>query len=96
MKNTGIIRRVDDLGRVVIPKEVRRTLGIREGDDMELWLNDGMLCLKKYRANDSFVDVINELIADIERHISDPFYDSTKESCQQALESLSKAKAFLS
>ena len=40
MKATGIVRRVDDLGRVVIPKEIRRTLRIREGDPLEIFLDD--------------------------------------------------------
>lgn len=40
MKATGIIRRIDDLGRVVIPKEIRRTLRIREGDPLEIFLDD--------------------------------------------------------
>ena len=50
MKATGIIRRIDDLGRVVIPKEVRRNLHIREGDPLELWISeDGKsVCFKKY------------------------------------------------
>ena len=37
MKGTGIVRRIDDLGRVIIPKEIRRTLGIREGDPLEIF-----------------------------------------------------------
>lgn len=39
MKATGIVRRIDDLGRVVIPKEVRRTMGIREGDPLEIFVD---------------------------------------------------------
>ena len=49
MKATGIVRRVDDLGRVVIPKEIRRTLRIREGDPLELFTTrDGEVVFKKY------------------------------------------------
>ncbi len=49
MKATGIVRRIDDLGRVVVPKEIRRTLRIREGDPMEIFTNrDGEIILKKY------------------------------------------------
>ena len=49
MKATGIVRRIDDLGRVVIPKEIRRTLRIREGDPLEIFTNsDGGVIFKKY------------------------------------------------
>lgn len=49
MKATGIVRRIDDLGRVVIPKEIRRTLKIREGDPLEIFVDrDGEVILKKY------------------------------------------------
>ncbi len=49
MKATGIVRRIDDLGRVVIPKEIRRTLRIREGDPLEIFTDrEGAVILKKY------------------------------------------------
>ena len=48
MKATGIVRRVDDLGRVVIPKEIRRTCNIREGDPLEIFLQDGAVVFEKY------------------------------------------------
>lgn len=49
MKATGIVRRIDDLGRVVIPKEIRRTMRIREGDPLEIYTDrDGGVILKKY------------------------------------------------
>ncbi len=49
MKATGIVRRIDDLGRVVIPKEIRRVLRIRDGDPMEIFTNrDGEVIFKKY------------------------------------------------
>ena len=49
MKATGVVRRIDDLGRVVIPKEIRKTLRIREGDPLELFTaKDGEIILKKY------------------------------------------------
>jgi AbrB family transcriptional regulator (stage V sporulation protein T) len=49
VKATGIVRRIDDLGRVVIPKEIRRTLRIREGDPLEIFVDrDGEVILKKY------------------------------------------------
>ena len=48
MKATGIIRRTDDLGRVVIPKEIRRNCNIREGEPLEIFLQDGGVVFKKY------------------------------------------------
>ena len=49
MRATGIVRRIDDLGRVVIPKEIRKTLRIREGDPLEIFTaKDGEVILKKY------------------------------------------------
>lgn len=49
MKATGIVRRIDDLGRVVIPKEIRRTMRIREGDPLEIFTDrEGEIILKKY------------------------------------------------
>jgi AbrB family transcriptional regulator (stage V sporulation protein T) len=49
VKATGIVRRIDDLGRVVIPKEIRRTLRIREGDPLEIFTDrEGEVILKKY------------------------------------------------
>ena len=49
MKATGVVRRIDNLGRIVIPKEIRRTLRIREGDPLEIFTNrDGEVMLKKY------------------------------------------------
>ena len=49
MKATGIVRRIDDLGRVVVPKEIRKTLRIREGDPLEIFTDrEGKIILKKY------------------------------------------------
>ena len=50
MKATGIIRRVDDLGRVVIPREIRKSLGIAEGDPLEIFVDpvDDMVCFQRY------------------------------------------------
>ena len=49
MKATGIVRRIDDLGRIVIPKEIRRTLHIRESDPLEIFTDrEGQIILKKY------------------------------------------------
>lgn len=51
MKSTGIVRRVDELGRVVIPIELRRTLGIKEKDAMEIYVDHDSIVLKKYHTS---------------------------------------------
>ena len=48
MKSTGIVRRVDELGRIVLPIELRRTLDIAERDELEIYLDDDKVVLKKY------------------------------------------------
>ena len=56
MKATGIVRRVDDLGRVVIPKEIRRSLEIREGDPLEIFIENNCVCFQRYSALGSLTD----------------------------------------
>jgi AbrB family transcriptional regulator (stage V sporulation protein T) len=69
MKATGIVRRIDDLGRVVIPKEIRRTLRIREGDPLEIFVDrEGEVILKKYSP-------IGEL-GDFAKEYADSLYES--------------------
>lgn len=69
MKATGIVRRIDDLGRVVIPKEIRRTLRIREGDPLEIFVDrEGEVILKKYSP-------INEL-GDFAQEYGEALFDS--------------------
>ena len=69
MKATGIVRRIDDLGRIVVPKEIRRTLRVREGDPMEIYTNhEGEIILKKYSPIgeiDSFAKQYAESLAQI-------------------------------
>ena len=56
MKATGIVRRIDDLGRIVIPKEIRHSLKIREGDALEIFLEKDCVCFKRYSALGSMDD----------------------------------------
>lgn len=73
MKATGIVRRIDDLGRVVIPKEIRRTLRIREGDPLEIFVDrDGEVILKKYSP-------ISEL-GDFAKEYAEALYDSLNQN----------------
>ena len=63
MKATGIVRRIDDLGRVVIPKEIRTQMGIKEGDPLEIYTTDtpGEIVFKRYDTTAPIRIVINQL-----------------------------------
>ena len=61
MKATGIVRRIDDLGRIVIPKELRGTMTIKEGDPMEFYVKNDEIVLKKYQPGCIFCDNIEHL-----------------------------------
>ena len=62
MKATGIIRRVDELGRVVIPIELRNKFGITEKDPMEIYVDSSSIILKKYEPNCIFCDSSKKLV----------------------------------
>jgi len=61
MKATGVIRRIDDLGRLVIPKEIRKNLRIKEGDNIEIFVKDDEVILKKYSMMNKINDLAQEL-----------------------------------
>ncbi|MBU5592101.1 stage V sporulation protein T [Clostridium sp. MSJ-4] len=70
MKATGIVRRIDDLGRVVIPKEIRRTLRIREGDPLEIFTDrEGGVILKKYSPIGELSDFSKEYAESLQQSI---------------------------
>lgn len=62
MKSTGIVRRVDELGRVVIPIELRRTLGINERDTLEIFVENDTIVLKKYEEACVFCGALEPLV----------------------------------
>ena len=69
MKATGIVRRIDDLGRVVIPKEIRRTMRIREGDPLEIYTSrDGEVIFKKYSLLGGVEDFASHLCETMSRY----------------------------
>ena len=71
MRATGVIRRVDDLGRVVVPKEARRKFGITEGTQMEIFtISDGII-LKKYNAVKDLMSVVSVLAEAVDNSIDD-------------------------
>ena len=62
MKSTGVIRRVDDLGRIVIPKEIRRTLRIRDGEELEIFVDNDVVVLKKFSKVSDLGDVAKKIV----------------------------------
>lgn len=56
MKATGIVRRIDDLGRVIIPKDIRRSLKIREGDPLEIFIENNCVCFQKHSTLESLAE----------------------------------------
>lgn len=67
MKSTGIVRRIDDLGRVVIPKEVRRTMRLKENDPLELFMEGEYVCFRKYTTEPELkgaIEGLHEVIYD--------------------------------
>ena len=70
MKATGIVRRIDDLGRVVIPKEIRRTMRIREGDPLEIFTDrEGEVILKKYSPIEELSNLAKEYVESIHQNL---------------------------
>lgn len=72
MKSTGLIRRIDDLGRVVIPKEIRRSLNIREGDPLEVYVNNGTVIYKKHSPLQTINDIAETFATILGANINKP------------------------
>ena len=72
MKSTGVVRKIDDLGRLVIPKELRKTLKVNEGDSLEIFVDDSSIILKKYSVFDDSISISKKLV--------DSFYKVFKSS----------------
>ena len=79
MRAVGIVRHIDDLGRIVIPREIRRSMRIREGDPMEIFLDGDCIAFKKYSPLSFFVDHAHEMRNALSvNHISAAIFDSDK------------------
>lgn len=98
MKATGIVRRIDDLGRVVIPKEIRRTMGLREGDALEIFTDRGSngqpsVVFQKYRLEGLVsrdIDEIIELTTDASDDVQQAVFMAVREKMYEAQEMLKK------
>ena len=62
MKSTGIVRKVDELGRIVLPIEMRRTLDIEEKDALEIYVEGSYVILKKYKPSCIFCDTTKDIV----------------------------------
>lgn len=82
MKATGIVRRIDDLGRVVIPKEIRRTMRIREGDPLEIYTDkDGGVIFKKYSLMGGLGDFASQLCETLHKTTGRIVVITDRDSC---------------
>ena len=67
MKNTGVVRKIDELGRIVIPKEIRKTLNIGTGEDLQIFVENDSIVLKKYIKMLSLKEKSCQLIKEISK-----------------------------
>ena len=79
MKATGIVRKVDELGRIVLPIELRRTLDISEKDSLEIYVDGTSVILKKFRSSCIFCNATKDVVSFREKNI-----------CQKCLREMSK------
>ena len=68
MKSTGIIRRIDDFGRIVIPKEIRKAKRIHDMDPLEIYVDDEFILLRKYDIGETPKDILDDFAEAIEGH----------------------------
>ena len=81
MKSTGIVRKVDELGRIVLPIELRKTFGISEKDSLEIFTDGEKIILKKYQPADIFTGEMDNLVEYMGKKIS---VESIKALCKVA------------
>lgn len=87
MKATGIVRRIDDLGRIVIPKEIRKTMHVREGDPLELYVCENGIMFRKYKQD--IADDLLRLANDVDA--LDDFPEENKDAARLLLLEIAEA-----
>jgi AbrB family transcriptional regulator (stage V sporulation protein T) len=80
LKETGMLRRIDELGRIVIPKEIRKKLKIREGDNLDIFVNESGVVLKKYSPLNDLEKILEILINGFKRKFNVDFVITDKEN----------------
>lgn len=91
MRATGIVRRIDDLGRVVIPREIRKQFGIEEGDPLEILVNKDEIILRKYDVSIG----LKELVRRLDNEFSDVRSDMETETANKIYEHISALEDIL-
>lgn len=79
MKATGIVRRIDDLGRIVIPKEIRRIYGFADSCPIEIFTKDDGIVLKRYKTDDEIMISVNALSEAVDGSVDDLDYEKVRE-----------------
>lgn len=70
MKSTGVVRKIDELGRIVVPKEIRRTLNINDGEEVEIFVDNESIILKKYYRLLTLKEIAQKYIDKLEKYIN--------------------------
>lgn len=91
MRATGIVRRMDDLGRVVIPREIRKQLQIEDGDSLEIFVNKDEIILRKYDVSIG----MKELVKKLDNEFSDVKSDMETETANKIYEHISALQDIL-
>ena len=81
MKTTGVVRRIDGLGRIVVPKEIRRTLRIRDGEPLEIFVDKDFIALKKYSPMTDFRTLAQILVDSVYDSISLNIFITDRDQC---------------
>ena len=79
MKSTGIVRKIDELGRIVIPKEIRNVLSIHSNDDLEIFIDDMNIVLTKYEKSDNILNYSNNVVKIIDEKLNIKVFVTNKE-----------------
>ena len=79
MKSTGIVRKIDELGRIVIPKEIRNVLSIHSNDDLEIFIDNMKIVLTKYEKSDNILNYSNNIVKIIDEKLNIKVFVTNKE-----------------
>jgi len=79
LKSTGIVRKIDELGRIVIPKEIRNVLSIHSNDDLEIFIDNMKIVLTKYEKSDNILNYSNNIVKIIDEKLNIKVFVTNKE-----------------